>query len=422
MSIIKPSIVPQAPRTIEQTGLDAHLLIDLALRCVYTDPSCTTERLAATMKISHSIADIVLQELYRDHMIENRGQVNFGNNRYAMLEKGWQRAQHLMALNGYVGPAPVPLEDYCNMVTKQSAQRLNVSPADVQEATKDVVLPDQARRVLGLVVSSRRSLFLTGPAGNGKTTVALALHNAQKGDIWIPYAIEVDGHVIKLYDQHNHQLAETDGLGGHDERWVKIKRPMIVVGGEMTIETMDLIYSPTVHYYEAPFQLKSNGGTLLIDDFGRQRIDPTDLLNRWITPLEGKVDYLTLHTGKKIAVPFEQLLIFSTNLNPKDLVDQAFLRRMGYRLFINPPDVETYKSIFWNVCRKHEFKANESVLSYLFHLYEVSKRDLRGCEPRDLITRCVDYCEYEGKPRVLTDELLQLAWDSYFGLEGDMGV
>jgi hypothetical protein len=256
---------------------------------------------------------------------------------------------------------------------------------------------------------------MSGPAGNGKTTIAVALHEAQKGEILIPYAIEVDGQIIKVFDLHNHHPVPADDLGRYDERWVKIKRPIVIVGGEMTIETMDLIYSTTVRFYEAPFQMKSNGGTLVIDDFGRQRVDPHDLLNRWIVPLEARVDYLTLHTGKKIAVPFEQLLLFATNLDPADLVDDAFLRRMGYRLYINPPDRDMYGKIFQQYAEANGFGFESSQLNYLFKLYEIDKRPLRACEPRDLIQRCSDLCKYEDRPRILVDDLLNLAWRNYFG-------
>jgi hypothetical protein len=268
---------------------------------------------------------------------------------------------------------------------------------------------------LGLVANSRRSLFMTGPAGNGKTTIAIALHGAQHGEIWIPHAIEVDGQVIKVFDLHNHQPVPVSGVDRYDERWIRIKRPIVIVGGELTIETMDLIYSSTVRFYEAPFQMKSNGGTLVIDDFGRQRVDPHDLLNRWIVPLEGRVDYLTLHTGKKIEVPFEQLIIFATNLDPSDLVDDAFLRRMGYRLYVNAPDREMYASIFEQFVRNNGFDYDPKRLEYVFRLYDADKRPLRGCEPRDLILRCADLCRYENRPMVLTDELVHLAWKNYFG-------
>lgn len=365
-----------------------------------------------------SLADALLYELYRENLIENRGQINFGNNRYAILDRGWHRAQQAQAISGYVGPAPVTLEEYNDMVRRQSAARDAVTPRTVLQAMSGLVLSRHALQILGLVASSRRSLFMTGPAGNGKTTIASALHRAQPGDIWIPYAIEVDGHIIKVFDNHNHEALEPIMTrDGYDERWVRVKRPLVIVGGEMTIETMDLIYSTSAKYYEAPFQLKSNGGTLVIDDFGRQRVDPIDMLNRWITPLEGKTDYLTLHTGKKIAVPFEQMLVFATNMKPSDLVDDAFLRRMGYRLRIDPPDRRTYSDIFRHYAQKVGIEVPTEMLEYVFSLYEQDQRELRGCEPRDLLERCVDLCQYEQRPKTLTNDLLLMAWRSYFGQE-----
>jgi hypothetical protein len=408
-------IIPPLPLQVENTQLDFGFLADLTLKTVYADTNCTTERAAQKLKLSMPVTEDLLQHLYREKFIEIRGLVSFGNNRYGMLDRGWQRAQRLLDMNGYIGPAPVSLEAYTDMILRQSAARETIQPGAVRKATSDLVLPESTIQTLGLVANSRRSLFMTGPSGNGKTTIATALHGAQSGEIWIPYAIEVDGQIIKVFDLHNHQQVAMEGLERHDERWLKIKRPIVIVGGELTIETMDLIYSQTVKFYEAPFQMKSNGGTLVIDDFGRQRVDPHDLLNRWIIPLEGRVDYLTLHTGKKIEVPFEQLLIFATNLDPSDLVDDAFLRRMGYRLFVTPPDKEMYTAIFVQSLESNGFAYDPKYLDFVFGLYERDKRPLRGCEPRDLIQRCIDLCKYENRPKELSTELLQLAWKNYFG-------
>jgi predicted ATPase with chaperone activity len=407
--------VPSVPLKAENTGMDFGFLADLALKTVYADANCTTERAAEKLKLAMPVTEELLQHLYREKFIEIRGLISFGNNRYGMLDRGWQRAQQLLQMNGYIGAAPVSLQAYSDMVLRQSAAREPVEPEAVSSAMSQLVLPGGTVQTLGLVANSRRSLFMTGPAGNGKTTIAVALHSAQHGEIWVPHAIEVDGQVIKVFDLHNHQPVPVGGVDRYDERWIRIKRPIVIVGGELTIETMDLIYSSTVRFYEAPFQMKSNGGTLVIDDFGRQRVDPHDLLNRWIVPLEGRIDYLTLHTGKKIEVPFEQLLIFATNLDPNDLVDDAFLRRMGYRLYVNPPDREMYSVIFAQFAKNNGFDHDPKRLDFVFRLYDADKRPLRGCEPRDLILRCADLCRYENRPMVLTDEILQLAWKNYFG-------
>ena len=410
-----PVYVPRTPLKVEDTQLDFGFLADLALKTVYADANCATDRAAEKLKLSMPVTEELLQHLYREKFIEIRGLLSFGNNRYGMLDRGWQRAQQLLDMNGYIGPAPVSLQAYREMVLRQSAARDPIQPAAVQSAMSGLVLPESTVQTLGLVANSRRSLFMTGPSGNGKTTIATALHGAQPGEIWIPHAIEVDGQVIKVFDQHNHQPVPVTGADRYDERWIRIRRPIVIVGGEMTIETMDLIYSSTARFYEAPFQIKSNGGTLVIDDFGRQRVDPHDLLNRWIVPLEGRIDYLTLHTGKKIEVPFEQLLIFATNLDPSDLVDDAFLRRMGYRLYINTPDRDMYSTIFEQFVRNSGLDYDPKRLEFVFRLYDADKRPLRGCEPRDLIQRCIDLCRYENRPMALSDELLHLAWKNYFG-------
>ena len=407
--------VPPVPLNVESTQLDFGFLADLALKTVYADANCTTERAAQKLKLSLPVTEDLLQHLYREKFIEIRGLISYGNNRYGMLDRGWQRAQQLLDMNGYIGPAPVSLSAYTEMTLRESAARDAIQPQAVSSAMSGLVLPESTVQTLGLVANSRRSLFMTGPSGNGKTTIATALHTAHHGEIWIPYAIEVDGQIIKVFDLYNHQPVPVPEGDRHDERWIRIKRPIVIVGGEMTIETMDLIYSSTVRFYEAPFQLKSNGGTLVIDDFGRQRVDPHDLLNRWIVPLENRIDYLTLHTGKKIEVPFEQLLIFATNLDPSDLVDDAFLRRMGYRLYVNAPDKEMYSSIFERFVRASGFDYDRKFLDYVFRLYDADKRALRGCEPRDLIQRCVDLCKYENRAMVLSNELLRLAWSNYFG-------
>ncbi|HXG51210.1 MAG TPA: ATP-binding protein [candidate division Zixibacteria bacterium] len=406
--------LPPVPLSVEATELDFGFLADLALKTVYADTNCTTERASQKLKLPMPLTEQLLQHLYREKFVEIRGLISYGNNRYAMLDRGWQRAQRLLEINGYIGPAPVSLAAYSKMIVEQSASHENIPPRAVQAALSGLVLPDATVQTLGLVVNSRRSLFLTGPSGNGKTTIATALHQAQSGEIWIPYAVEVDGQIIKVFDLHNHVPVDPPEQR-YDERWVRIKRPIVVVGGEMTIETMDLIYSETVHFYEAPFQMKANGGTLVIDDFGRQRVEPHDLLNRWIIPLEGRVDYLTLHTGKKIEVPFEQLLIFATNLDPKDLVDDAFLRRMGYRLFINQPNQELYGKIYRNYVEGQGLNYDPAHLEFLFQRYKEENRPLRGCEPRDLIQRCLDICAYENRPREISIDLLALAWSNYFG-------
>jgi predicted ATPase with chaperone activity len=409
------NFIPIPPTTVEETQLDFSILADLALKTVYSDANSSTTRVAKQLCLPAPIVILLLEHLYNEKLIEVRGQISHMNYRYGILERGWQRANRLLDLSSYIGPAPVSLQSYADMVSQQSKDREPVLPEFVKNALSNLVLPEMTLETIGLVAKSRRTLFMFGEPGNGKTSIALALHSAQSGEIWIPYAIEVDNQIIKMYDQHNHVQVETNGDNGYDKRWIKINPPLVIVGGEMTIETMDLIYSPTVRYYEAPFQLKANGGTLIIDDFGRQRIDPRDLLNRWIIPLERGTDYLTLHTGKKIEVPFNPLLIFATNLDPKGLVDEAFLRRMGYRLHIAPPTRKQYISIFQKVLKDNGLNYDEQLLEFLLQRYEEEERPLRCCEPRDLIHNVLDICRYVGQLPELSKDLLDRAWINYFG-------
>ena len=278
----------------------------------------------------------------------------------------------------------------------------------------DIVLTESAKQTLGLVASSGRSLFLSGPSGNGKTAMARALVDAIEGDMWIPYALEVDGQVIRIFDPHNHQPVKVEG-DDYDRRWVKIRPPLIVVGGELTIDSMDLNYTGSQRFYEAPFHLKSNGGVLLVDDLGRQRCSATELLNRWIIPLENHVDYLTLSTGKKIQVPFEQVVIFATNLTVSDIADEAFLRRMGYRMYVMSPGPDTYAEIFSRHARSRGLSVDPGILAHLERRYGAERRTPKACEPRDLIDRSIEVCKFRREPIRLTKAVLDLAWDGYFG-------
>ena len=413
------NFIPIPPKTLEETQLDFGFLADLALKTVYGDANCTTARAAEKLCLSTPMVESLLQHLYKEKLIEIRGQIGYLNNRYGMLDRGWQRANRLLDLNGYIGPAPVSLQSYTEMVSRQNQALEPVSPESVKNALANLVLPENTTQTLTLVAHFRRSLFMFGETGNGKTSVAVALHSIQPGEIWIPYAIEIDNQIIKIFDQHNHLPIETDNNDEYDKRWIKIKRPLVIVGGEMTIESMDLAYSQTARYYEAPFQLKANGGTMVIDDFGRQRANPVDLMNRWIIPLERGTDYLTLHTGKKIKVPFDQLLIFASNFDLKRLSDEAFLRRMGYRLYIAPPTRERYGAIFQKVVEAKGFDYDPNLIEFLLHRYEKENRPLRCCDPRDLINRALDIYRYSDQSSGLSKDLLELAWVNYFGEAGN---
>jgi predicted ATPase with chaperone activity len=365
------------------------------------------------------IVSQILEQLKADRLVEILGMAGPHDYRYAITARGRERAVRLLEISGYVGPTPVTLEAYSAALSWQLARLPEVSSARVNAALSALVLPADAVQVAGLARASGRSLFIYGPPGNGKTTLAHLLHNALEGRLWIPHCIGVDSSVIRLYDPRCHERAPIELPGDLarrvDRRWVCIQRPFVVVAGEMTIHTMELAYSRGRGYYEAPLHVKANGGTFLLDDFGRQRIEPRLILNRWTFPLEHGIDYLTLETGQQISVPFQQMLVVCTNLDPNTVMDAAFLRRIGYRLLLDDPTPESYAEIFRQYAARCDAAAPPSVLESLLDRYRVEKRPLRSCEPRDLIERARDICHYRGQPLELNEGILQLAWRGYFG-------
>lgn len=410
------SMGPPTPEELSETGVHDAFLCDLALKHVAMLPEPTTITVADRLHLPRALTEELLYHLYREKLIEMRLQSAVGATRYAMLDHGWERVQRLHTQSGYLGPAPVSLDDYSHMMRLQAVPSRAATMDTVRNAFKDLVLPDSLLQTLGCVINSRSSLFMTGLPGTGKTAVSERMNQSLFGSIWIPYAIEVDGQVIRIFDAHCHRpVKQQDSLIEHDRRWIEIERPLIIVGGELTLDNTDLTWSESAKFYEAPFQVKSNGGTLVIDDFGRQRVSPTDLLNRWILPLERRVDFLTLHSGKKIEVPFEQLVVFSTNLDERDLVDEAFLRRMGYRARVEPPTPSAFVEIFKRTATNRGIAIDQECLDHVIQKYAAEKRVMKGCEPRDLLNKVNDICLFEGRVPQLTTELIDLAWGNYFG-------
>ncbi len=410
------SLGPPIPEDLEEMGVSEAFLRDLALKSVARLPEATSAAVAERLHLPCALTEEVLYRLFREKLVEMRLQSTAGATRYAMLDQGWERLVRLESQNGYRGPAPVSLADYSDMMRLQSGPSRPASIETVRAAFSDLVLPESLLQTLGCVINSRSSLFLTGLPGTGKTAVSERINAALCGSVWIPYAVEIDGYIIRIFDPRCHSAITKNASDlEHDRRWVEIERPLIRVGGELTLDNTALVWSETSKFYEAPLQLKSNGGTLIIDDFGRQSVPAHSLLNRWIQPLERRVDFLTLANGNKVAVPFEQLVIFSTSFDESEIVDEGFLRRLGYRAHIEMPTPYAYLEIFKRAASAPEITLDDVSLNYVLDKYVIEKRPMKPCEPRDLLNRVNDLCRFEGRPFQLTPELVDIAWGNYFG-------
>jgi DNA-binding PadR family transcriptional regulator len=410
-------LAPKAPKDIASARLEEGTLTDLAVKLAYAINRFTIDWVCKRLRLSEALAEDVLDQLTREGLIEQSMISSEAQRRYRITERGRQHAERSLEVCAYMGPAPVSLEAYSAMLRWQFANTPEVKPEHVNAALAGLVLPPKAVQLAGLAVSSGRSLFVYGPSGNGKTSVGRQIHAALWGDYWIPYCISVRNSVIRLFDEQVHHRVKVSGekAGAIDQRWVRIRRPLVVVGGELTLDYLDLVYSPTLRYYEAPPHLKSNGGVFLVDDFGRERISPHQLLNRFITPMEHHIDYFTLSTGQKIQIPLRHVLIIATNLGLETVTDPAFLRRMGYRLCLEAPTPEAYAKILNNYAQRHGATVPFEVVAGVLERYRKENRELRACEPRDLIERCRDICRFNGKPLEVTPEILDLAWTGYFG-------
>jgi predicted ATPase with chaperone activity len=410
-------VAPKAPQTAAAAGVETGVLTDLVLRFGYTVSRFTTEWISKHLHLSQALVRDLLTKLAHGGLIEQLWATSDANAHFKISDQGREHAARAMDQCGYIGPAPVGLEAYSAFLRWQFTNTPPVQPEHVQTALSGLVLAPTAAKLAGLAVSSGRSLFIYGPSGNGKSSLGRAIHAALPGDIWVPYAISVGESVVRLFDPLIHQRVEVPGANPDlvDMRWVRARRPMVIVGGELTLEMLDLIFIPSMKCYEAPPHLKANGGVFLVDDFGRERITPEQLLNRFITPMEHQIDYFTLRTGQKVQVPLRHALIIATNLSPEKVTDPAFLRRMGYRVYLGAPTPEQYADIFRRYAEKHGVAMAPDMVNQVLARYEAQGRELRACEPRDLIERARDICRFHGKPLELTPKVLDLAWSGYFG-------
>ena len=425
---------PTAPESLKQAGLTLSFINELLLRTLYTRGAMLGLDLARFTCLPFKVIEESLKFMKDEKCVEVTGGDLIGrvSYRFNLTELGRRRAQEALKLCGYVGPAPVPLEDYVEQTYRQAVTGITCSPEPLKAAFAHLVIRDELFNALGPAIVSGRSVFIYGPPGNGKTSVARAIGdfmNNAGGEIYVPYSFIAENGIITVYDQSVHVAADGDpndrledndatvrrllNAGTVDARWIKVKRPVIVTGGELNLDMLDLRYNSTANFYQAPLHIKANGGVFLIDDFGRQLCSPKELLNRWILPLEDRHDFLTVASGKKFEVPFEQLIIFSTNLDPKDLVDDAFLRRIRHKVAIEAPTRDVYERIFAAMAKRLGMGACPEAIDFLYDRYYDRGRSPRASDCRDLLEIVQAICRFRRQPVQLTRDLIMEAATSF---------
>jgi DNA-binding PadR family transcriptional regulator len=415
--------VPIEPTSFREAGLTDSEVEALILKFLLNRGSSTGREIADQVRLPFKLVDELLRQMKSDQLVVYRGSAPMNDYLYSITDMGRERGRRYLEQCTYFGSAPVSLSDYVASVKAQSIEKQRPTVDALRRAFADLLLSQRMLNRLGPAINSGRGLFLYGAPGNGKTSIAERATRAFGQTIWIPRALGIEGQIIRLFDPAAHEVMPLEAYDGLldqsriDKRWVRIRRPTIVVGGELTMESLEITTNATTNISEAPLQLKSNCGTLVIDDFGRQRIRTDELLNRWIVPLEKRYDFLNMPNGKKIQVPFEQLIIFSTNLEPKDLVDEAFLRRIPYKIEVQDPSEEEFRELFRLMAPKLGFVYHEEAVDHLIQRhYRAVKRPFRCCQPRDLLLQVRNFCYYQDQPLEMTKENFDVAVENYFAV------
>ena len=410
---------PRVPRTVEETGLSMAQLLKMLLKNTYAADLRSASEMRDSLGLPFNVVIRLVTEATEQKMMVALGQAPgaaAGEMTYGLSELGRAVAKEAMEQNGYIGPAPVSLTAYQQRIIAQKISNERIDQAQVEAAFSDLIVTDQFIENVGPAINSGRSILLYGPPGNGKTSLAERIGALFEGTIYVPHAVDIDGDIIKIFDPSLHKPVAPgqDGrpaapsgviLEDVDNRWVPCKRPLVIVGGELTLQMLDLEFNAVSKFYEAPIHLKALGGTFLIDDFGRQLVKPTDLLNRWIVPLESRVDYMKLHSGRTFSVPFDELIIFATNLDPADLMDRAFLRRIPYKLETVGPSEEVFRRIFRMVSQKYGMEPTDEILDFVIdEITNVFGEDLAGYQPKFICEHVVSACKYKGETATFTLE------------------
>lgn len=407
--------VPPPPQSLRETGLSESLLEGLTLKFLLSRTHASGMEIARQLRLPFKLMEGELRRMKREQVLSHRQASQMHDYVYELTPSGHDKARRLAAVSTYCGAAPVTFESYCESVRRQKLNGREVTPQRLQESLRGLSVQPQLFQQVGQAVRAARALFLFGPPGNGKTTIAERICRAYGESIWIPRTLLVDGELIRVFDPTVHRPAPVPEDRAADHRWVCIERPTIVAGGELTLDNLELTKVGETGVVEAPLQIKSNCGVLVIDDFGRQRCSPTDLLNRWIVPLEMRVDYLNLPSGKKLKTPFEQLIVFSTNLRPRELVDEAFLRRIPYKVEAPNPSPDEFLALLQVTSRSLGIEYAEECGRYLLlRHYQQTGRELRYCHARDLLLQARTACEFQGRPPAFSRDVIDQAVRNYF--------